>query len=291
MIKISSRYYLPVVLILATIMVFLKIGTHDLSEWDESRNGQNAYEMYVNRDYINLYYGGVPDTWNAKPPLMIWCIVLCYKLFGFNEFALRLPAALSIIAFFYYFYRLVRRFHDELHASLACIILLSCKGIIGWHIGTNGDFDAMLLLFLTASAFHFMRFSAASAAKDIYISALFTGLAFYTKGPAACLYLPGFLLYLSIKPQGLYIFKNKHAWLSLLLFIGISCSWIALVLAYGVTTEQSHYGTSNSLQTLFIYDTFKRFTETVFDREPSKTGIDFLFPALDSRMNLWNYLF
>ena len=65
-----KRYFLPVIIVLATILLTWTIGMHDVDEWDEARNGTNACEMYHNGDYVNYYYGGQPDTWNAKPPLI-----------------------------------------------------------------------------------------------------------------------------------------------------------------------------------------------------------------------------
>ncbi len=190
--------YLLIILVFAASLLFTTIGTVSLSEWDESRNGMNAFEMYHNGDYVNSYYAGELDTWNAKPPLVIWLIVASYKIFGFNEFALRLVSTLATMLFFYVLFRLVELFDTALTAFITCLILLSCKAIIGWHVGLNGDFDATLVLFLTLSAYSFYRYAENGDKNQILLTALYTGLAFYTKGSAAFIFLPGFLLYLLI---------------------------------------------------------------------------------------------
>jgi hypothetical protein len=96
----NDRLNLSLVVVLSLVLIFWKLGQHPLSEWDESRRGMNALGMMVHRDYINNYYGDYYDTWSAKPPLMVWSIVASYKIWGFNEFALRFPAALYTLLLF-----------------------------------------------------------------------------------------------------------------------------------------------------------------------------------------------
>ncbi len=153
-----QRIYLLVIIILVAFLSFWKIGQHDLQEWDESRNGVNAYEMLQNKDYVNYYFNNEPDTWNAKPPLMIWAIALSYKIFGCNEFALRFPAVISTIIFFIFCFKIIKTLEDSFKAFICCLILISSKAVLGNHIGLSGDFDALLLMLLTASVYYFILY-------------------------------------------------------------------------------------------------------------------------------------
>lgn len=83
---------------IALYFCFWKLGADPLNEWDEPRRGVNAMELLQNGDLVNMYYGGKPDTWHAKPPLMVWLIAISFKVFGYNEFALRLPSALQVMS-------------------------------------------------------------------------------------------------------------------------------------------------------------------------------------------------
>jgi 4-amino-4-deoxy-L-arabinose transferase-like glycosyltransferase len=114
--------------------------------------------MAHNGDYVHFYYNGKPDTWNAKPPLLIWSIVLAYKLFGYNAFALRFFSAVASVFFFFFAFKLVRLYANEKFAFIASLILLTCKAVIGFHVGRTGDADALLLLFVTASLYYFLLF-------------------------------------------------------------------------------------------------------------------------------------
>ena len=283
--------YLLIILVFAASLLFTTIGTVSLSEWDESRNGMNAFEMYHNGDYVNSYYAGELDTWNAKPPLVIWLIVASYKIFGFNEFALRLVSALATMLFFYVLFRLVELFDTALTAFITCLILLSCKAIIGWHVGLNGDFDATLVLFLTLSANSFYRYVENGDKNQLLLTALYTGLAFYTKGSTAFIFLPGFLLYLLISGNLKNTIKSRYAYISILLLVAIVASWPILLSIYGKTTGHSFYGSKNNLETMLVHDTFRRLTDPAFESATYKKDHAFFFNSLDVRMNVWNYFF
>lgn len=285
-----NKIFLIITIAVAAFYSFWKFSNASVNEWDEARLAVNAFEMYNNHDYINLHYDGKPDTWNVKPPLLIWMIVGCYELFGFNEFALRLPAALATVIFFLYLFRILILYEKSFFAMLTCIALVTCKGILGFHTGRAGDFDALLLCLLTISIFHFLLFIDFGKKYSAVISASFLGLAFYTKGTALFLVLPGMFLYTIISKKFYLIFRNKFFYYSLIVFLAILSSWILLLLKYGVEYTNSFYGSKNALETMFYHDTFQRFTNKQFD-----TGTRYnpfaIFKALDVRVNLWNYFF
>ncbi|MEO8150381.1 MAG: glycosyltransferase family 39 protein [Bacteroidia bacterium] len=220
--KISKEKLIVLtVILLSGFLSFYKLGLQDVYEWDESRNGVNAFEMLHNNDYVNLYFAGQLDTWNNKPPLLIYCIIISYKIFGLNQFALRFPSALATILFFYCCYKLFSLYTKNSTAFLGCIILMSCKGIIGFHAGRTGDFDALLLLFLTASLYFFLKYHDFNYKKGIYLFSIFMGLAFLTKGVAAFLILPGLFIYVMMRRKLKELLFFKHTWYSLIIFTGI----------------------------------------------------------------------
>ena len=290
---LKGRLFLLIIIVLSVFLVFWKIGSHDLSEWDEARNGVNAFEMYHNGDYVNLYYAQELDTWNAKPPLMIWLVVLCYRLIGYNELALRLPSAVCAILFFVVFYKLAVRLDSRLTAFVSCRILISCKAVIGFHVGINGDFDAMLMLLLTLSAYYFIRYIDEGDKKAIYLCAVFMALAFYTKGTAAFLFIPGYVLYAWLRGKSKYLFSNRNTWFAFAAFTCIIVTWAVLVWKYGKTSDHSFYGSKNALGTMLVHDTYRRLTSNSFEQlqQPAHADHLFFFSMLDVRLNVWNYLF
>jgi 4-amino-4-deoxy-L-arabinose transferase-like glycosyltransferase len=87
----------PLVCALLAAMLYLPaLGRPALWEPDEGRYAEIAREMLVTRDYVTPR-----DNWVRyfeKPPLVYWTEALSLKLFGPNEWAVRLPAALSTVA-------------------------------------------------------------------------------------------------------------------------------------------------------------------------------------------------
>jgi 4-amino-4-deoxy-L-arabinose transferase-like glycosyltransferase len=61
----------------------------------DSTHAEAAREMFVSGDYVTLHVNGV--RYLEKAPLPYWLVAFCYHIFGVNEFASRLPMALSVL--------------------------------------------------------------------------------------------------------------------------------------------------------------------------------------------------
>ncbi len=61
----------------------------------DSTHAEAAREMFVSGDYVTLHINGV--RYLEKAPLPYWLVAISYHLFGVNEFATRLPMALSVL--------------------------------------------------------------------------------------------------------------------------------------------------------------------------------------------------
>lgn len=287
--KINSTTQFVVLFGLLFIIVFLKLGEHPIYEWDEARNGVSAIEMLNNQDWINPHYGGVPDDWNAKPPLTIWCIAGSFSIFGFNEFALRLPSAIAIIFAFLFIFKIIRLYKNENFAFYTLLILMSVNGLIGWHTGRTGDTDAMLVCFLMVGLYFFLQFYDFGKKNVLHWSALFWGVAFMTKGPAMGVLFPGLFLYILLSDGLKRVVYSKNVWLAFLLMIIFPVAWFLTVHYYGATFENNSAG-DNTVERLILYDLWERFTENE-EGWKKAFSIDFFFYSLDKLFNIWNYIF
>ena len=61
----------------------------------DSTHAEAAREMFVSGDYVTLRVNGV--RYLEKAPLPYWLVAICYHIFGVNEFASRLPMAVSVL--------------------------------------------------------------------------------------------------------------------------------------------------------------------------------------------------
>ena len=196
-------------LIIVSFFTFFQLGNHPLLDWDESRNGINAIEMLQNKDWVNLHFRGTVDDWNLKPPLSIWMIAASYSVFGLNEFALRFPAALGIIFATFFLFKIIRLYRSESFALFTCLILVSVKGWLGFHMGRTGDMDAILLAMLMAATFFFLQYIDFKKTSGIFLSAIFFGLAFWVKGLTMAVFIPSMLLYIFLSKKTNTLFYKK----------------------------------------------------------------------------------
>ncbi len=90
---IQNKDLLMILLVglVATVIMFWRLGEGSLSDYDEADYAQSAREMLWTRDFNTPRWNGM--EFFDKPPLSQWLTVVAYKVFGINEFAARVVAA------------------------------------------------------------------------------------------------------------------------------------------------------------------------------------------------------
>ena len=81
-----------------------------LWEQDEAAYAGFAYNMLEKDNYV------IPDfewSWpHRKPPFHFWLIAASYSLFGYNEFATRIPSVLAILTSLFLLYFFTKRLYS-----------------------------------------------------------------------------------------------------------------------------------------------------------------------------------
>lgn len=283
----------PLSLILLTFLLvflsFFKLGDHPIHAWDEARVGVKAIEMLQNGDWINPHYAGEPDSWEVKPPAVLWCVAGSFSIFGFNELGLRMPSALAILFAFFVVFKIIVLYKDWRFAFSTCLILMSVKGMLGWHIGRTGDHDAMLMCLLLLGVYHFLQYFDFDKKKSIYWAGFFFGLAFLVKGPAMGVLFPGMVMYAIFSARWKVLLKAKEVWLGVFICLLFPVAWFSIIQNFGVTFEEVSTG-ENTFERLFIYDLWERFTQNESEWKKAFSP-DFFFYSIDKLFNLWGYVF
>ena len=138
-------------LALAALFLGCDIAAHPIVLWDESRLAVNALEMSRHGFSLVTTFGGRPDLWNTKPPLLIWLKAASLRLFGASEWALRLPSFIASVATLALVMRFSWRLGGSRFAAFAApSILLLSPGFFGAHAGQSADYEMLLCLFTTA---------------------------------------------------------------------------------------------------------------------------------------------
>ena len=93
----------------------------------DSTHAEAAREMFVSGDYVTLHVNGV--RYLEKAPLPYWLVTASYHLFGINEYATRLPMALSVLLLGVLAYFWGRRAFDERTGIYAALFVFTAAGI------------------------------------------------------------------------------------------------------------------------------------------------------------------
>ncbi len=204
--------------------IFTHLADHSIRLWDESINVLHAINMSLNHNFLMRMRDGVPDMWETKPPFLIWCMVLSIKLFGYNELAYRFPTAFAgvgIMAAMFYFFKKLKFNAAYLTAFFVGLILVSSVGFYKEHVVRTADHEAMYMLLALLGLFHI--FCAVekneTITKSIYLSAIFFSFSVLTKSVAPLMFLPGIFIFFLVEKKMLLLLRNKHFYLSLILFL------------------------------------------------------------------------
>ncbi len=96
--KISSSFFLIIILLIAFVLRFWQLGNIPMSlNWDEAAWGYNAYAIGIDgKDEfgVKFPYKYIESFGDFKPPLYAYFASLPVKILGLNEFTTRFPSAL-----------------------------------------------------------------------------------------------------------------------------------------------------------------------------------------------------
>ena len=123
----------------------------------DSTHAEAAREMFVSGDSVTLHVNGV--RYLEKAPLPYWLVAASYRLFGLNEFATRLPMALSVLLLGVLAFAWGRRAFDERTGIYAALFVFTAAGVFLFtrilipDVLLSALIAASLYFFLTALEF------------------------------------------------------------------------------------------------------------------------------------------
>lgn len=192
----TEKYYPYIIGLLALLIFLFKLGSRPLQLWDESRLAINAYEMVQSGNFWVTTYLFEPDLWNTKPPLLIWLMAGSIKLFGYSEFALRLPSAIAAIVLTFSIYWFCKKhLKNATVGFLSSLVLISSYGFTRDHVAFSADYDALLCLWLFLYSIQLFMYFKSGLLKHALLFGLFLFLAGMTKGIAGYMLLPPIVLF------------------------------------------------------------------------------------------------
>lgn len=189
----NKKLLLFAIVLLAATLRFYKIETNPPGLfWDEASNGYNAYSILkTGRDEYGKFLPLIFKSYNDyRPPLYIYALVPTIKVFGLNEFAVRLPSALFGTVAVLCTYFIVNLLAKNNRIALLAAVFLAMSP---WHIQfSRGGFEANLMSALMLLGFLIFLLSLKKP-KLLIISSIFFALALNTY-QGAKIWTPLFLI-------------------------------------------------------------------------------------------------
>ncbi len=241
--------------VVAGYMIFTHLGLLPLMNPDEGRNASIAWEMQMSGHWLIPTYNGLPYL--DKPSLFFKVVAISLSLFGHNEFAARLPSALSSIGILIMVFLFCRREYNLRTAAIAVLIVSTTP--LFFAFSRIVIFDMFLTFFVCASIFagYFAERVKGRIRKRWYIIyALMAGIATLVKGPV------GFVLPILVLTIFNYLDGRKGAirrllsWGNFLILLGVVLPWFVGVSI--LRPDFPYYG--------LVKEVFLRFTTNTFNR-------------------------
>jgi 4-amino-4-deoxy-L-arabinose transferase-like glycosyltransferase len=247
--------------------ILLSVSSLQLWDQDEAAYAGMALEMIESGNWL------VPEfIWSdvhRKPPLHIWNIAIMFKLFGINEFSVRISSVLFVLSTVFLVYKFTSLFSDR-KTALASMLIVSTSLLIPM-LGRIAVTDGTLLFFFTLCAYSAYRQLQQKAIRWFLLFWVSFALALLTKGPPIIIFVSIFFFILVIfypDPKKLISF---HPW------IGMPLACLPFVLWAYYTTKLDD---GKMLNWMIDFYVLKRFNNSMFGQTgPPGTHIIFILAS------------
>ena len=185
----SSRSAIPWILILIVWAAVYFQGAFRPSLLDDadSTHAEAAREMYESSDYVTLHVNGV--RYLEKAPFPYWLVSIGFTVFGVSEFAVRLPATLSILLLIVLSALWGLRAFGNRGGTYAGLFVATC---LGCFLFTRTFIPDVILSLLIALALYFFLSALESGQQSEwrwYAAYTMLALAVLTKGLVATVFI------------------------------------------------------------------------------------------------------
>ena len=253
-----SEKSLKIFLFLAILINFyFTLAITPLFNLDEGAFSEATREMFVNHNFITTYLNG--GLRFDKPILIYWLQAISTLIFGFNEFALRLPSALAATFWVGGIYFFTKKIFDEKKALFASFFMVTALQI--GLIAKAAIADSLLNMFIAFSMFSLYIYLKENKEKYLLFAFAFIGFGFLTKGPVAVLVpLATYFIYSLIKKNFKQFLKDTFNIKGIIIFLIIALPWYI---------AEYHQEGMKFINGFFLKQNLKRFNTSFEDHKGS----------------------
>lgn len=229
-----------------SILIYF-VGNENLIVTDptESNYAETAREMLAAGDFVSPRIYG--HYWFDKPIMYYLELIISFKLFGMNNFAVRFFPALMASATLFLTYAFGARYLGAKRALVAALILGTT--VAYYYIGHAAITDTTMVFFAAAAIMSFYRRYTGGSLIYQYFAFFSLAMAALTKGPIG-ICLPGLiiLLFLAVRRE-LKFLLSFHILLGFLLTFAVASLWyVPMFLIHGWYFIDTFFGVHNLLR-------------------------------------------
>ncbi|MGE0887731.1 MAG: ArnT family glycosyltransferase [Blastocatellales bacterium] len=225
--RLSPRTHLILLLSLTALIYIGSAWNPSLQDDADAAHAEAAREMVERGDWVTLHINGI--RYLEKAPLMYWAVAASYKLFGFTEFATRLPLAIGamlLVAAVYFFGRWMGGARAGFYSGL------SISTGLGVYLFTRIMIPEVILSFFLTVAFYFFLkvYFGELDSRWAYLFYACMAAAVLTKGLIGIVFPGGVLFAFVLLTNGWRRLSQLRPVSGILLFLVIAVPWHALAI-------------------------------------------------------------
>lgn len=212
------------IVFLSGITFFLGLGSLPFVGPDEPRYAEIAREMFATGDYVSPRLAGC--LWFEKPVLTYWMAAAAYHLFGANEFAARLPAAMLALATALLIYYSISRTLSHRLGFIAAVALVTSGIFLGFARAISTDMPlAATMSFALLAGYMFTRSRGRAQLVCWALCWASMGLAMLAKGLVGIMLVIAILVIYLLVTRQLNSVRWYHLPFGFVIFLTVSAVW------------------------------------------------------------------
>ena len=220
----SSSLFLLVIAV-AAVVLFYRLGDPALKNWDESIYAEVAKEILQSRDWLTLHWQHT--DWFEKPPLTLWLMAGLFRFFGVGEFSARAVSALAGVGVVGVVYGIGKLQRGPVCGLIAALILLTTFQFVQMSRLVNTD--VLLVFFIYLAIYGYLRVRNGDR-RWWYLVSVSCALGFLVKSFAS-LFAPAAIAFaLVVDRQVNETLKATQFWFSILAGLAIVMPWHATMI-------------------------------------------------------------
>ncbi|HUI46884.1 MAG TPA: glycosyltransferase family 39 protein [Nitrospirota bacterium] len=212
---------------LCFVVLFFQLGDRPLWDVDEGMHAATSKDMVLTGDWVTTRVNG--ENFYDKTVLFNWFVSISFLVFGFTEFAARLPAAVLGLATVLVSYAFGRRLFGSRVGLLGGVVLATSPLFIVLSRTVMHDISLAFFISLALYSFYTAYGNQRHRRAHLFLCYAAMGFAVLAKGPIGLL-LPGMIIGLFLLVKGRLNFLKEMAlgW-GALIFLLVAAPWYVLI--------------------------------------------------------------